>query len=307
MRNWWILGCLLALGLAVGGCDDNGGSTDPDAGGGPVPEGLGPLTFNNEAGEDVAPNLSNVGTRTAPAAGDPTETTFTVEVFGADAPAVGAVLDFFPNNMPTAGCEDPCVSVTADDMGMATVTVDANAWFSYRVNAGGMGASAIIETVEVNVAQDQEDELVAIPGALFQAALAFGGLSPQPDTVTLFGPIEDADGETLENAFVRVFDGAGNEIIGGANPTGVRIAYWPDAMEGVDPLPSPTLEFTGNLGLYAAANLPAGELRVEVYGILTEGGGAELIGCESVMALGGVTYLLTIGPLRADGPASCGS
>lgn len=320
MRRLWLVGCVLSLTFGLVACDgerdpdpdpDSGTPTETDAGGGETRG----VVMAVDGDELVAADLSCLGTRTAPTAGAEMEFPIrTVSRGVSDGPAADTSVQIWTTNLvPTAtDCGTGCTAVTTDGAGMATVTLPADGWFAYRVIGDEVAGSAT--TVQHNFPTDLTSfdaeptpspaiELSVIGQSLFQTAIGTGFVTVQEGTMLFTGTATDCMGRPLHGVSLRVF-GASGEVQGGTMTmrTGPRLIYWPDD----SPFPASSREFTSLQGRYAGANIPADDtIRVEIWGILEEGGELSMIGCEAIPGSPDVVNLLNIGPARSDGPADC--
>lgn len=310
-RLWWSLVCVLALGV-TSACDDNGdGGTDAgpdtstDAGG----DGPGqPVLMAFDGSGLVEADLSCLGSRTAPAPGETMDFPVrTVSRGVSDTAKPSTTVQLFADNeVPAdASCGAGCIELTTDASGMGTASLAADGWFAYRVLGGDGGAT----TAQVNApavfrttgGTEPAVELSVVSQELFELAIGTAQVEPQLETAFFTGSATDCAGNPLVGGEIRVF-GPGGEIQGGTAPTSVRYVYWGDA----GPFPSATQPFTSQQGRYAGANLPPeGDLRMELWGVRTDGGEPELIACEAFPAHPDHVTIIDLGPLRADGPSDC--
>jgi len=335
MRNREYLGSILAIGLAAcgGTSGTDGGMTGTDSGqqgqdgggggtdGGPVTQPV-LMAWNGTAA--VPADLSCVGSATAPTAGAATDFPLRAVSRGlTDAPLPNAVVQIFPDNvLPQAAdsCSGSCVEIMVGAAGTSAdpVNLPANGWISYRVLADTTAGNVLTQQVnKVTAASAFNDtasdalEVSAINGALFSGGLSAGEVMRQAGTATVTGTAFDCtrddpnfpEGRPLIGAVARVFM-ATTEIQAGSVPTGPKVVYWPNT----GPLPRPNRDqsSTSQQGRYASANLPAGSmLRVEIWGVQTDGAQPTRVGCEEFPAVADSVTLLFVGPTRSDGPTAC--
>jgi hypothetical protein len=323
MKRWWILGCVLALGLGLTACDDDdddmmmedGGTTPEEDAGDTMPMTMGVLAADPSGGMvTTSPaDFACRGMNAAPTGGDAVTFTGLVEDFFNGMPVEGLTVQFFPNNMPSTDgtCADPCVEVTSDGSGNVELTAPEGGWYAYRVEAGeGLQAGTpadYIEAVQSNVvvpAAGGTENLIAVSSSTRNTILNLLGVMQEPGTATITGQVFDCTGLPVANAQVRLFD-EGGEIDLGTGSTGPRAFYF-----NGDSFPSAPQRMTNTDGLYGAANVPIpanDTVRVEIWGALTDGGEMELLGCEETVAIADGITVINIDPLRSDAPAACGS
>lgn len=315
-RLWLSLVCALALGVV--GCDGGGGgggSTDggtaSDSGGGPTDAGTTPVTQPvlraNMDGMLVEPDLTCLGVRTAPVAGDEASIPARTILRGLmDMARPDTTVRVFPGNriLSDETCAAPsCFTVTTNASGDADVTLPEDGWFAYQVVGDATAGTAT--TAQVNVPAEPAAsgvvEFSVISRNLFESALSASNVNPQVGTSYFTGTARDCAGRPLVGAQIRVF-GAGGEIVGTTNPANARFVYWPD----MGPFPSSRQAFTSLQGRYAGGNIdPEDVLRIELYGVRAEGEAPSLIACEEFGGQEDQVTILNVDPLRADAPSGC--
>jgi hypothetical protein len=303
-RLWLSLGCMLAL-AGVGGCDGGGGGVDAGQDSGPgEPELPVLMAWDDDAEELVAADFSCLGTEPGPTAGAEAEIEVrTMARALMDAARPDTTVHIYPANQIPAGleCGDGCTSITTGTDGTTTVSLPAGGWFAYRVPSVGTTATTLQFNTFAN--PDSRVDLSVISRSLFEGALGAASVTVQEDTASFTGTFTDCSGNTVMGAQVRLV-GPSGVIQGGTAPTGPRIVYW----NATGPFPSPTRTFTSEVGRYAGGNIPpAGRVRLELWGVRTEGGDPELVACEQFDAHGDQVSIIAVGPLRSDAPAGCGS
>ncbi len=311
-RLWLSLVCALALGAV--GCDGGGNTPATDAGprdSGPSDSGMAPVELPVLQAADgdtlVAADLSCLGVRTAPTAGDATDLPVrSIQRGLMDMARPATTVRIFPGNqiLSSETCDAPaCTEVTTDGAGDGTVNLAADGWFAYQVI--GDETAGTSTTAQVNVpatpAGSGVIELSVISRGLFESALGAANVQPQVGTSYFTGTARDCMGRPLVGARIRVF-GGGGEIVGGTNPRGPRFVYWPD--EG--PFPLSSEPYTSLQGRYAGGNVdPEDTLRLELWAVRAEGEEPSLIACEEFGGQQDQVTVLNVDPLRADAPASC--
>ncbi|HJL16338.1 MAG TPA: hypothetical protein RMH99_11815 [Sandaracinaceae bacterium LLY-WYZ-13_1] len=327
MNRWWILGWAVMLGVSVAACD---GGDDGDEDAGPDDgEDSGMMMMGEDAGPEMGPAVGSGamldaldpadyacrGSVMAPA-DDGADVSFTAvaEVFGSDptAFAEGLTVQFYPGNVPASDCTGDCQEVTTDSSGEADVTDAAESWYAYRIVGGeGLVSGApqdFITTLQVNeqapAAAGESVTLTAVPESLRNTIITLLGVTQEEGTATITGTVVDCAGDSIANATVRVFaDGSEVDLGGPGTRNGPREFYF-----NGEQFPRGAQEATHVDGLYGAANVPvpaSGEVRVEIWGSLTEGGAAEMLGCETVPVAEDGISIVNVGPTRSDGPADC--
>lgn len=318
-RRWTSLGCVLAFaGLGLLGCDNNPPGTDsgvppgtdsgPSDGGTPMggaPVGFGPMLMSLTAAD-----YSCRGTVTAPAdsGGEVSFTGVVTDFFNGD-PVEGLTVHFFRDNTPADGCSGTCAESTSSPAGEVTLTDNEGSWYGYRI-VGGTGAQAgapreYIEVVQINEATPAtggRETLNAVQESTRNTIITLLGVMSEPGTGTITGLLTDCGGEAIANATIRVFDSTG-EITLGTGRSGPRAFYF-----NGDSFPAASQRATHIDGLYGAANIPIpadGIVRVELWGSLTDGGTAEMLGCETVNIIADGITIINVGPDRMDGPSGC--
>lgn len=116
------------------------------------------------------------------------------------------------------------------------------------------------------------------------------------------GTVHDCAGAPVQRARVRLFDGAGDEVV--LSITSGQAVLYGDGSG----TPTRASERTGIDGTYQALSLDGSDGRIEAWGRLTQDTADVLLGCTPVsfIPIGGVT-LVDLDPLAADAPSVCGS
>ena len=263
----------MTLSLALGLCIGCGG------GGGPVE---GDYTCRLE--------------RTAPAPGPDATVTYTVKNPTDDAPFPGAVVHVFPDGVVHEGCEAPCQELTADDEGLVDVTAPEG-WFAYRVLGEPEGAEdRRMTTLELHAVHPPDDE--GFLNALFADSMEgiFSFARGKPDHSLGKAVLRGVDcGEVpARNLRPRAFDASGAEL------DDLVVAY----LNQGGGFPGIGRSGTNEDGRAFLANLPEGEVRVELWGHMGDGVD-ERLSCEALTIEAGATTTSRIRPLRADAPDAC--
>ncbi|MEQ9647948.1 MAG: hypothetical protein RLO52_20820 [Sandaracinaceae bacterium] len=318
-RTWMILGCALALGMGLTACDD-GGTPDPTDSGvtpeedgsmmmmedsGPEPSTPVVMAFDEDTGMEVAADFSCLGSATAPTGSGEESVTVTAVDFFNSMPVGGLEIQFFPGNVPSTDgtCGADCTSVTSSAEGTAMVDYDRGSWFAYRVVAGdgtqpGMEPKPYVQVIQANATSGT---LNAVSRSTVNTITSVLGIRQDVENGILTGGTADCQGRALVNAQVRLFDSAG-QIPFGTGSTDTKPFYF----SGGTPLPRPTE--TDASGLYGVGNVPIpadSVVRVEIWGSTAEGEPQTILGCETVQVVPDGITVLSIGPLRGDGPGGC--
>ncbi|AKF05451.1 hypothetical protein [Sandaracinus amylolyticus] len=246
---------------------------------------------------------SCVGSRTAPTPG--AASTFTAHVYdfqsGMSSNVGGVAVDYFPDNVVAEGCSGTCVRTTPGaDGNVAGLMGMENAWFAYRVAAGtGSGGTTPVLTVGYNRAVPANGGTTQLPSV---SSMTIGFIptlymrSRLPGTAIVSGTLTDCAGAPAANAQVRIFRG-GTELVTGPGSTDFFSGYFNAAN-----LPDSNRTATNTNGLFAAANAEATDepLRVELWGVRTEGMPAERVACEEIEVFADAVTIVNVGPLRND-------
>lgn len=221
----------------------------------------------------------------------------------------GLALQYFPDNViPADGsCVAPCIEGTTDAMGRIPVSGPEGSWYAYRVVPGAaMLAGADAEFAELfyqNLRTPMAgflSNIAAVRGTTINLITAL--LQRQQSGAAITGLIQDCARNPVANVRVRLFDENG-EIAYGTDPTDTADFYF----DGND-LPDPDETESQVGGLFGVSSVPvppSGVVRVEVWGVLSDGGDYERLGCEEVRVGDDAISIINIGALRSDGPAAC--
>lgn len=300
--------------LALAACD--GGDGDADAGAGldagavDLPE-LEAFVEEEAAFAPATLDLSCLGTRTQPEAGDPIDVTFQLRDFQDEFEVPEVDVWLFSDNEIADSCDGAsCQAFTTDAMGDATVTVPANGWYAYRVlpKMGPTRGTTVFGVFQYNeAAPASAGESVqgqSVSGSTVDLIPALLGIPREPGRAIVAGTVQDCNEANLANAIVRIFDPDGNLVEEGTRTEDPHYHYFNGNAE--NNLPDQTATHTAADGLYVVPQVPVADERpyrmeawAEVDGELTR------IACESARIFPDAVTILNLQPLRADAPASC--
>jgi len=244
-----------------------------------------------------SPDLSCLGTATAPIGGATTSATLTVTEY-VSMTAIGSTpVELFTNDTIMGACAGAsCVMGTTNAMGVVTMSAPAGSWVGIHLRA----SAGTAETLAYNQVWPS-----TVGGHLATAGFSTStiglvttllGRTFQPTTAgAILGQVTDCAGQSMANAEARVFHGATRVVSGpSCDHASPRIA----GLQGTTPTRS---GLTGTGGTFVGANVPPGDdYHVEIWGVATAGGSPELIGCEQGRVVAGGISVLTIAPLRHD-------
>jgi len=254
---------------------------------------------------------SCVGVRAMPTPGAGVLANVEVEAIALAAFPVPMVpIQLFPGELIRASCDADCVAATTNASGLASVTLPSRGWFGYRLPAAGTGAMATVPVLG-QFFQFASTAGARVPVTAMSATVASlfsSSLNRDLDATTslVSGAFRDCDGQPVAYALIRMFRGSTEICPGGCAPadtTMPRITGLSDAA-----IPSRSTDgLTRFLGRFAAV-VPAtgGPLRIEAWGATTDGGPAQLLGCEEVRVEPSSVTITTVGPLRGDYRAGSG-
>jgi hypothetical protein len=250
-------------------------------------------------------NTACVGSGVAPTPGAPTagSITFTALALSSFPVAMGDV-EVYPGPTIGATCTGDCIMGTTDAMGQLEVTLPADGWFGYRLQAAGAGSTASVPVLGqfypwlAASGAGGDVEVTAISASV--ADIIAGQLNRElnADTAAVSGSVRDCDRAEVANIRIRFFRGE-TEIVSGApsDTTSPRITGLGDGA-----VPSANRSgLTGYLGRFAGI-VPAagGEVRIEAWGVVEEGGSPVLVGCEEVLVEPGSVTVAIVPALRGD-------
>lgn len=312
MRRFLTLGCVLALAFPLVACDggdepmdDAGTGTDS----GPMMVDLDPVGTGEVGMPLMAADFSCLGSATAPAGGTDQTFTVTAEDFFSGEIVEGLTVHFFPDNVVTEGCTGTCQTLTTDASGQASVTAPGGGWYAYRIQAGEATHMSLPESYVTAVQINEEaptdagnETLNAVRQSTITTLTSVLLINQQVGTSIVTGLLYDCNGDAVANARVRVFAG-GEEVTFGRASTGPKSFYF-----NGESFPNATQSETNVDGLYGAGNIAIpgdGQLRIELWGVLEEGGEMQMLGCETADAVADGITIVNVGPTRSDGPSGC--
>lgn len=270
--SWW-----LVLGSAVG-CGGGGGVVEAD--------------------------FTCVGTPVAPEMGDAVPFTYDVLNPSDGVPFPNAEVQLFTDGVPTTDCGGTCEVLRADADARVDVSAPAG-WIAYRVvgepegaEVSDVGTPQHVTTVEVHAVHPPANGDSTWLNALLAESMekVFTFAKGKPD-------------HALGKAVVRAVD------CGGAAAANLRpVVFGPDGAE-MEPVvaylnrastfPGVGRSGTNVDGRALLANLPDGDVRIELWGQLAPGAEDERVACEVLPITAGEVTTAMVGPLRADAPESC--
>lgn len=276
----------------------------------PMPSGMARVAIGTMA-MPMPANTACVGMGTAPMAGAAVMANVEVEAISLMSfPVVNAPIELYPGDTVRATCDGDCVMAMTNATGVASVSLPGGGWFGYRLPAAGTGMMANVPVLGYFYtfpATAGETETVTAIGTV-AANLVASGLNREltADTSAVSGSVRDCDEETVANVQIRFFRGATEICPGGCPADDVTMPRITGLSDSTIPARSPDglTRYAGRFaGIVPAAG---GAVRIEAWGVTTEGGAAELIGCEEVLVEGGTVTVAVIPPLRNDYAAGSG-
>ncbi len=191
---------------------------------------------------------------------------------------------------------------TTDAMGQLAVTLPSGGWFGYRMDAAGMGATSSVPVLgQFYPWTDTAGSTVTVTAISASVAdIIAGQLNRElaADRSAVSGSVRDCDFTEVANVQIRFFRGETEIVSGPADDTmSPRITGLGDGA-----IPSPNASgLTGYLGRFAGIVPSAGgSVRIEAWGVTSDGGTPELVGCEDVLVEGGSVTVAVIPALRSD-------
>lgn len=305
----------LAAFTALAGCSGTPSDMDtgtPMADGAVVFPPTPALSVGTPSNPTASPaSFACIGSATGPMPAADVSYTFQLRGFGSGDAVRDTDVWFFPDNVVRETCTGNCQEFTTDSMGNAMVTSPANGWYAYRVffHMGGSMASTYVDSVQINEPAPGPSGGSVDANAVSTATLnlipaAITGVPRPAGTALVAGEIRDCDDNAVRGGIIRIFTDAGVEILSNwEDGTAPQMRYF-DGEEN----PDDRSTFTQVDGLFASINLPAPEtgiapMRVESWGVLTEGGTPQRLGCEEVGVYADGVSIVNVGPLRNDYPA----
>lgn len=309
MRNAWTT---LACALALAACD-NGNGGDPDAGP-PVmlPEAEAFVEMEGaEVFDPVSLDLSCLGERTEPEAGEEIDVTFQLRDFQDDFEVPEIDVWVFTDNTIADTCDAPnCQMITTDMMGDAPVTLRANGWYAYRVLPydGPSRGTTVFGVFQYNeqapAAAGESVEGASVSGSTIDLIPALLGIPREEGRAIVAGTVYDCNEANVSNAIVRIYDPDGNLVEEGERNEDPHYHYFNG--DPTNNLPDQTAEHTAADGLYVVPQVPVADerpYRIEAWATVDN----ELtrIACESARIFEDAVTILNLAPERADAPAAC--
>ena len=185
---------------------------------------------------------------------------------------------------------------------MVRASLQRGGWFAYRIGAGAIISSS------ASVLTAGYSRIAPLPGGSIELPVvsrATLGLIPTlymrtrvAGRAVLLGTIVDCAGEPVRGAVVHLFQGD-VEITSGPGAMDTFFGYFNGSRS-----PAPTATHTNYDGIFAGANLlpsaDASPVRVELRGVVEDGGDPVLLACEEVGLFGDGASLARLEPLRSD-------
>jgi hypothetical protein len=165
----------------------------------------------------------------------------------------------------------PDITATSASDGTLNVSLPSCQPFTYRTSSDDDSAKITYEAhqiYDVPEGGNISDSLNSVSDITYRLIPSILGVSVDADKGVIAGTAFDCNGDAIENAQVVVKD-ANGEI-----PEALVVNYF------VDSFPNRDQEWTSADGLWVAANVPEGDLTVELY--IYNGSGHDLIGITTV-------------------------
>lgn len=298
--------CNLAMdGVCPGGCPTDPDCVDTDAGMGGADAFVAstPVAVVGTAATNTPADFACAGANVAPTPGAAVAGTVEVQAIGVtDFPVAMGDIEIYPGATIRATCDGDCISGTTDADGQLDVTLPSGGWFGYRLAAAGTGASGSVPALGHFYPWGTEAggtvTVTAISGVAANLIATQLNRELTADSTAVSGSVRDCDFEEVANLRIRFFRGD-TEIVSGSR-TDTTTPYITGLSDA--PIPSPSSSgLTAYSGRFAGI-LPAagGAVRIEAWGVTTEGGAAELVGCEEVLVEGGTVTVAVVPALRSD-------
>jgi hypothetical protein len=304
-------GATLAAALAMAGAAGCG-ARGTDAGGGGTTDagGTDSGTFITEAlqCDDGAGGLgpcdfSCLYTAFDPAplaitAPDTLELTGIVNDFFDNVPVMGATVEVWLDNSVELGTPDGVSGITAAD-GAFTISLDpaavpgltGNVRVAYRTT---INDPDYVDTYEFNEFASAADETMlerfTVPQLTVQIILGLFNLTLDPAGGQIAGAFEDCGRANVANGIVRVFSDP--HVCGSAGGQLPIIIGYFDGNE----YPDPNQTDLNSDGLWLGANVTAPRVVIEVWGSLTAGAPAQLVGCGPIDVEPGTIDIIDMAP-----------
>ena len=248
--------------------------------------GTGPVTGDFSCRGDVA----------APTPGAEETFTYVVRNPTDDVPYGGATVHVFADGVVTPTCEPPCRELVANDEGLVEVTAPAG-WFAYRVLGEPTGAeNRRLTTIEVDAVHPPDDEgfLNAVFDDNMRAIFGFARGRPDHELAKAVVRGVDCNNVPAANLRARVFNAEGVEV------DDLVVAY----LNQAEDFPAVGRMGSNIDGRSFLANLPDGEVRIELWGHFGDGV-EERLACEVIPVQAGATTTARFRPLRSDADPRC--
>lgn len=230
-----------------------------------------------------------------------------VEDFEEETAVDGATVSLWLDNVVDA---TPDLTAVSDNNGDVTLSGPACSPISYRVTTEG-GPTPTKTTYEVHQvfspptgASIDDATFVSVSEVTYQLIPGILGVSVDEDKAIIAGtaydctrdPDDNGDGGQIEGAQVIVYDADGNI------PDSLQVNYFTESF------PDRDQPHTSADGLWVAANVPAGDLRVEMWGNVD--GTLTLLGASELSSEADSINITNLFTGYGDGvkyPAACGS
>lgn len=289
-------------GSAMTGDDGGSTMTGSDAGGSPPP-----TLYAMAMG--TAADFSCSGSATIPAGGAATTASIRAEEFltrdgaGMRVALPSVRIQLFSDNIIADTCAAPnCTEVTSGANGTVSGSLDAGQWFAYRMveNSGAMSVEVLANNREW---AGTASEVVSATGFYASTVSMVRGLLGRPDVAassgSTVGTLIDCMGRPVGGAEIRMFQN-GSQIQSGTTSDSTLVT-------GLTMSNTPTSNRrTAVPGTFVGTNLPAGDIRVEAWGVLTAGSEPVRIACEEARMVTNGVSIVGLGPVRNDYAATSG-
>lgn len=229
-----------------------------------------------------------------------------VEDFEEGTPVASATVALFQDDT----VDSPDATVTSDQNGAVTTTAKSCSPLAYRVTttSGPVATKTTYKAHQIygfpEGAGITDASFVSVSDVTYQLIPAILGVEVQPDLAIIAGTaydcardpsqISDDNAGKVEGAQIVVYDADGNI------PDTLQVNYF------VDSFPAREQPHTSADGLWVAANVPAGDLRVEMWGSV--GGELVLLGATELKTEADSINIANIFAGYGDGvkyPATC--
>ena len=252
----------------------------------------------DSSGAEVDPDLSCLGARMAPVAGEHVSNSTPVVPFGAP-PTVtlpGVPVRFFLGERASAECAGPeCVATLADSAGVATAMLPEGAWVITEVPRldGPDPMRSFMRTLELQWQVGREATFNTFNRGSLAAFEGVLGAPVDPTRGIAAGRVLDCRDQPLSQVRMRYYDESGALL-------DVRHLYF-DGM--LPPGLAPAAINTATDGRYAAIDVPPSAARAEAWGYVDDA--LTRLSCEPIQVEADTLSVLVMRPARSDGPAAC--